>query len=85
MSKKSIQLGDEIEDVVAKVTGIAMGHVEYLDGSKAWIVQPPFAEGERVPSVEVQEAYAVRVGDGVRVTPKPIMGFHAKELKHNGG
>jgi len=32
MNKKSIQLGDDIEDVTAKVRGIAIGRVEYLDG-----------------------------------------------------
>lgn len=80
MNNKSIQLGDEIEDVVAKVRGIAQGRVEYLDGTSAWIMQPPYdADGNRVNTVEVQDAYAVRVGDGVRVTPKPPMGFHARE------
>lgn len=86
MNKKSIQLGDEIEDVTAKVRGIAIGQVKYLDGSKAWLLQPPFDEdGNRIATVEVQEAYAVRVGDGVRVAPKPVMGFHASQVKHNGG
>lgn len=86
MNKKSIQLGDDIEDVTAKVRGIAIGRVEYLDGSKAWLMQPPFdQDGNRIPVVEVQEAYAVRVGDGVRVEPSPVMGFHAREVKHNGG
>ena len=84
MSKKGIQLGDEIEDVVAKVRGIAQGHVEYLDGTSAWLLQPPYNQGERVPVVEVQDAYAIRVGDGVRVTPKPPMGFHARAVDGNG-
>lgn len=80
MSKKSIQLGDQIEDVTAKVVGIAIGRVEYLDGSKAWLLQPAYAEdGGRIPVVEVQDAYARRVGDGVRVEPKPALGFHARE------
>lgn len=86
MNKKSIQLGDDIEDVTAKVRGIAIGRVEYLDGSKAWLLQPPFDEdGNRVAVVEVQEAYAVRMGDGVRVEPKPVMGFHASKVKQHGG
>lgn len=80
MSKKIIQLGDEVEDVTAMVRGIATGRVEYLDGSIAWLVQPPYdADGNRVAVVEVQDAYAKRVGDGVRVKPKPVMGFHARE------
>lgn len=86
MSKKSIQLGDEIEDVTAKVRGIAIGRVEYLDGSKAWLLQPPYDEdGNRIPTVEVQDAYAVRVGDGVYVEPKHPMGFHASQVTNNGG
>lgn len=80
MSKKSIQLGDEVEDVTAKASGIAIGRVEYLDGAKAWLVQPQYAEdGTRIPVIEVQDAYAKRIGDGVRVDPKPVMGFHARE------
>lgn len=82
MAAQPIQLGDEVEDVTAKVRGIATGRVEYLDGSAAWLLQPPYAEdGNRVPVVEVQDAYAKRVGDGVRVKPKPPLGFHAKELQ----
>ena len=38
MNNKSVQLGDEIEDVTAKVKGVAIGRVEYLDGSKAWLM-----------------------------------------------
>ena len=78
MPKTKIELGDEIEDVVAKVRGIAHGRVEYLDGSVAWIIQPPSAEGELAKEVHTQDAYARRVGDGVRVKSKPPMGFHAR-------
>jgi len=86
MSKKSIQLGDEIQDVTAKATGIAIGHVEYLDGSKAWLMQPAYSEdGTRIPVIEVQDAYAQKVGEGVRIEPKPVMGFHARQVSNNGG
>jgi hypothetical protein len=79
MSKQKIKLGDEIQDITAKVSGIAIGFVQYLDGSSAWLLQPPYsADGNRVPTVEVQDAYAVRCGDGVYAKPKPIMGFHAR-------
>lgn len=79
MPKTKIELGDEIEDVVAKVRGIAHGRVEYLDGSVALIIQPPALEGsELAKEVHSQDAYVVRIGDGVRVKPKPPMGFHAR-------
>lgn len=79
MPKTKIELGDEVEDVTAKASGVAIGRVEYLDGSKAWLVQPQYAEdGTRIPVIEVQDAYARRVGDGVRVAPKTVMGFHAR-------
>lgn len=82
MPKQNISLGDEIEDVTCKVRGIATGHVNYLDGSEAWLLQPPYDEdGVRVPVVEVQVAYAKRVGDGVYVKPKSVMGFHANDLQ----
>lgn len=82
MPKTKIELGDEIEDVVAKVRGIAHGRVEYLDGSVAWIIQPPALEGaELAKEVHSQDAYVRRVGDGVRVKPKPPMGFHARNDK----
>lgn len=82
MSKKSIRLGNLIEDVTAKVTGIAIGRVEYLDGAKAWLLQPQYTEdGNRVPVVEVQDAYANYVDEGVYVEPKTVMGFHARRAK----
>lgn len=77
---KKIRLGDEIEDVTAKLRGIAIGRIEYLDGSIAWLIQPP-SEDERVliSRVEVQDAYAKQVGKGVYPDPKPPMGFHVGE------
>ena len=82
MASNKIKLGDLIEDVTAKVTGIAIGRVEYLNGEKAWLLQPQYTEdGNRVPVVEVQDAYAKYAGEGVHVTPKQPMGFHARKLR----
>lgn len=80
MSKNlPIVLGDEIEDITAKVKGICVGKVEYLDGSIAYFLQPPYDDnGNRVNLVEVQEAYAKRVGDGIRVEAKKPLGFKAE-------
>lgn len=76
-----IQLGDEVRDVVANVRGIVSGHVTYLDGSSMWIIQPPTgADGVRPPESYVPEAYCKRVGDGVRVKPKPPIGFNASKV-----
>ena len=72
----SIVLGDEIEDITAKVKGICVGRTEYLDGSVSYYLQPPYDDnGNRVNLVEVQEAYAKKVGDGIRVKPKKPTGF----------
>lgn len=80
MNSDPIKLGDEIEDVVAKVRGIAHGRVEYLDGSVYWIIQPGSdSEGGLQKEVHSQDAYCVRIGDGVRIEPKPPIGFHARE------
>lgn len=80
MPAQNIKLGDEIEDVVAKVRGIAHGRVEYLDGSVYWIIQPPGEDGAIVAKeVHSQDAYCRRVGDGVYLAPKPVIGFHARE------
>ena len=82
MDDQQIRLGDLIEDVTASVTGIATARVEYLDGAKAWLMQPRYTEdGNRVPIVEVQDAYARKVGDGVHVEPKEPMGFHVREKR----
>lgn len=84
MSKKGIKLGDEIEDITAKVSGIAIGRVEYLDGSQAWLMQPPYTDdGTRIPIVEVQDAYARRIGEGVYIAPKQVTGFHAREAERD--
>ena len=82
MNHRQIKLGDKIEDVTAKVVGIAIGRVEYLDGSKAWLLQPQYTEdGNRVPVVEVQDAYARHVDDGVHIEPQAPLGFHAREAR----
>ncbi len=81
MPKGKIKLGDDIEDITAKASGIAIGRVEYLDGAVAWLMQPKYSDdGTRIPIIEVQDAYARRIGDGVYVDPKPQAGFHAREV-----
>lgn len=87
MAITRIRLGDQIEDVTAKVGGIAIGRVEYLDGSKAWLMQPPYDDnGRRIPVVEVQDAYVKYVGEGVHVEATQSAGFHIRaqnmELDH---
>lgn len=82
MNNQFIKLGDEIEDVTAKVRGIATGRVKYLDGAKSWLMQPPYnSDGSRIPIVEVQDSYAKKVGDGVYIKPEPPMGFHARKAQ----
>lgn len=82
MPKKKIVLGDEIEDVVTKVRGIAHAHVEYLDGSEYWIIQPTALENaELAKEVHASAAYCRRIGDGVRPKPRPPVGFHIDELE----
>lgn len=86
MSKKSIQLGDEVKDVTSLASGIAIGRIEYLAGNIAWIIQPFTTDDNiRIDTISVPDAYAVRVGDGVRPKPKPPMGFHARNDNQNGG
>lgn len=80
MPKKSIKLGDEIEDITSKTWGIAVGRTEWLSGGTDWIVQPYTTDdNEMLRTVTVPDAYAVRRGDGVYPEPKPPMGFHARE------
>lgn len=80
MPKTKIELGDEIEDVTSGLRGIAIGRAEYLSGAVHWILQPPLDDGG-LPQRDqyIPDAYVKRVGDGVRVPPKPEMGFHARE------
>jgi len=79
---KSIQLGDEIKDVTTNQVGIALGRAEYLNGGKYWILQPQVFEDNIAPREQfIPEAYIERVGDGVRVEPKPPMGFHARDVE----
>jgi hypothetical protein len=77
---KAIQLGNEIVDVVSKVRGIAHGRVEYLDGTRHWIIQPEAVEGVKQPEVYAPVEYCEYVSAGVLVAPpKKVMGFHAAE------
>lgn len=82
MPNQKIKLGDEIEDVVSKVRGIAHGHVQYLDGSEYWIIQPHALENsELAKEVHASAAYCKRVGDGVYPAAKPPMGFHVENVQ----
>lgn len=82
MNNKSIQLGDEIEDVTTHQVGVAIGVAEYLSGAKYYILQPYVMEDNIAPrEVFIPEAYVKRHGDGVYVKPKPPLGFHANREK----
>lgn len=80
MPRKKINLGDEVEDVTAKIRGIVIGRIEYLDGAKAWLIQPASPD-ERVliNRIEVQDGYARKIGKGVYPDPKPPIGFNVGE------
>jgi hypothetical protein len=78
MSKTVIALGDEIEDVTSKLSGVCIGEVKYLSGAEYWIVQPYTTDDNVMIKHEyVAKGYCRRIGDGVRVNPKPQMGFQA--------
>lgn len=80
MSKKGIKLGDEIEDVTTKSSGICIGRVEYLSGAIYWILQPATTDDNiSIKPDYVADAYVRRVGDGVYPSTKPQMGFHARD------
>ena len=82
MSEMGIKLGDEIEDVTSKTSGIAVGKTTWLSGQVDWIVQPYTTDdNEMLRTVTVPDAYAIRKGDGVYPKPKPPMGFHAREVR----
>lgn len=82
MPKKTIKLGDEIEDVTTGSSGIAIGYITYLSGANYWILQPPTTDDNiSIKPDYVPEAYCRRVGDGVYPQPKPPMGFVAPEIK----
>jgi len=83
MLKQNIRLGDEIEDIVAKVRGIAHGRVEYLDGAVFWIIQPASVEyAILAKEVHSQDGYCIKIGEGIRLEKKrSILGFNADELQ----
>lgn len=73
-----IKLGDEIEDVVSKVRGIAHGEVKYLDGTEYWIIQPQsFENAEIAKEVHAAKPYCKRIGEGVYPSERQPMGFVA--------
>ena len=85
MAKKGIKLGDEIEDVTTKSSGIAIGRLEYLSGQVYWVMQPATTDDNMSIKPEyVHDAYAKWKGDGVYPSTKPVMGFHAREVDGNG-
>lgn len=80
MPHRGIKLGDEIEDVTSKTSGIAVGRTEWLTGHVDWIVQPYTSDdNEMLRTVPVPDAYAIKKSDGVHIKPKPVVGFHARD------
>lgn len=80
MPKRKIKLGDEIQDVVSKAQGIAYGFVEYLDGTKMWIIQVPIGEDDVKPREHyAPEGFCKYIGEGVHPHVKEPMGFHVPE------
>jgi hypothetical protein len=68
--------------VTTHQVGIALGRAEYLNGANYWILQPYVMEDNIAPREQfIPEAYIKRRGDGVRVQPKPPLGFHATREK----
>jgi hypothetical protein len=84
MPKKSIRLGDEIEDVTSKTSGIAIGRVEYLSGAIYWIIQPATTnDNMSIKPDYVPDAYCKWKGDGVYPSTKQPMGFRARDEMSN--
>lgn len=80
MSKNGIKLGDEIEDITSKTTGIAIGKITYLSGQVSWIIQPVTVDDNvMLRTQEVPDAYCIHKGSGVYPKPKNPMGFHARD------
>lgn len=81
MAKTKIRLGNEIEDIVTKVRGIAHGHIEYLDGTQHWIIQPPVDEsGAKMPEIYAPVEYCRWISDGVHtIEVKRQLGFVAPD------
>lgn len=83
---KDIKLGDEIEDVTTHQVGVALGFAEYLNGGKYWVLQPYVSRDNIAPREQfIPEAYVKRIGEGVRVQPKPMMGFNASQPRDEKG
>lgn len=82
-SGQGLKLGDEAEDVVSGVRGILSQHIQHLDGSSQWVLQPKSQDATEMPrSLYVEDAYLKRIGDGVRAAKqKNIMGFHARSVE----
>lgn len=85
MSKKGIKLGDEIEDVTTKSSGIAIGRLEYLSGQVYWVMQPATTDDNiSIKPDYVHDAYAKYKGPGVYPDTKPPIGFHARGVGGDG-
>ena len=77
---EKLKLGDELEDVVSKVRGIAIGEVSYLDGTHWYILQPAIGEDSvKPPEHYAPDGYCRKIGSGVYPDPNPpVLGFHAR-------
>ena len=71
-----IELGDEVEDITSKMSGIIIAKIEYLDGDLAYLIQPPRLSDDNRPAIiEVAASYLKKTGDGVRVEERKPIGF----------
>lgn len=76
-----VRLGVEVENVTTGIRGIIIGHITYLEGTQAWLVQPRTNKNRGVdPVVEWSSAYVTYVGEGVHVKPVKHVGLAAGGL-----
>lgn len=67
-----IELGDEIQEVITKEKGIAIGFADYLFSGPQWIMQPNVSRGGKVPDTLMFDAARFQLIKRGKV--KPIAG-----------
>lgn len=81
---ESIKLGNKVRDLVTGFEGIAVTHIDYLDGSDEYGVKGKVNKtDDKMPGVNyISTCYLEKIDEGIHVNPAPKdIGFRPGEEK----
>ena len=91
MNKHEIELGDEVQDTVTGLKGVAVCRCDWIYGCVRWVIQPPMGKDGKIPESGSFDAEALKVLKKAKVKrseksaetggPVPVPAQHSTPLR----